>query len=152
MKKRSLQLQQLNTKMQAYAELAGVVSPPTGWVRALRVALGMSMEQLGKKLGITKQSVLSVEKRERDGSITLKALSEVAAALDMKLVYGFAPKDGSLEAMIERKARERAREIVLRASHTMRLEEQENSVNRISNAIEEKTFLFKNELPKILWD
>jgi predicted DNA-binding mobile mystery protein A len=152
MKKRSLQLQQLNTKMQAYAELTGVVSPPTGWVRALRVALGMSMEQLGKKLGITKQSVLSVEKRERDGSITLKALSEVAAALDMKLVYGFAPKDGSLEAMIERKARERAREIVLRASHTMRLEEQENSVNRISNAIEEKTFLFKNELPKILWD
>lgn len=152
MKKRSLQLQQLNTKMKAYAELTGVVSPPTGWVRALRVALGMSMEQLGKKLGITKQSVLSVEKRERDGSITLKALSEVAAALDMKLVYGFAPKDGSLEAMIERKARERAREIVLRASHTMRLEEQENSVNRISNAIEEKTFLFKNELPKILWD
>jgi predicted DNA-binding mobile mystery protein A len=152
MKKRSLQIQQLNTKMQAYAELTGVVSPPTGWVRALRVALGMSMEQLGKKLGITKQSVLSVEKRERDGSITLKALSEVAAALDMKLVYGFAPKDGSLEAMIERKARERAREIVLRASHTMRLEEQENSVNRISNAIEEKTFLFKNELPKILWD
>jgi predicted DNA-binding mobile mystery protein A len=152
MKKRSLQLQQLNTKMQAYAELAGVVSPPTGWVRALRVALGMSMEQLGKKLGITKQSVLSVEKRERDGSITLKALSEVAAALDMKLVYGLAPKDGSLEAMIERKARERAREIVLRASNTMRLEEQENSTDRISNAIEEKTFLFKNELPKILWD
>lgn len=152
MKKRSLQIQQLNTKMQAYAELTGVVSPPTGWVRALRVALGMSMEQLGKKLGITKQSVLSVEKRERDGSITLKALSEVAAALDMKLVYGFAPKDGSLEAMIERKARERAREIVLRASHTMRLEEQENSTDRISNAIKEKTFLFKNELPKILWD
>jgi hypothetical protein len=79
-------------------------------------------------------------------------LSEVAAALDMKLVYGLAPKDGSLEAMIERKARERAREIVLRASNTMRLEEQENSTDRISNAIEEKTFLFKNELPKILWD
>lgn len=152
MAKTSLQIQQLNSKMQAFAGLVGVGMPPTGWTRALRVALGMSLEQLGRRLGVTKQSALSVEKREQDGSITLKALREVAAALDMQLVYGFIPKDGSLDAMIERKARERASDIVGRAAQTMRLEEQENSPERISKAIEEKTILYKSELPKMLWD
>jgi len=70
----------------------------------------------------------------------------------MQLVYGFVPKDGSLEALIERKAEEKATQIVLHTSNTMRLEDQENSAERIKKAIEEKKNLFKNELPKILWD
>lgn len=138
--------------MLAYNSLAKVQPPPTGWIRAVRLAVGMSLQQLGKKLSITKQSMLDVEKREKDGSISLKALRDAAEALDMQLVYGFVPKDGSLEAMIERKARDLAREIVLRTSNTMKLEDQENSAERITKAIEEKTTLFKNELPKILWD
>ena len=152
MGKRNLQIQQLNSKMQVIAVLEQVPQPPTGWIKAIRVALGMSMQQLGNKLSISKQSVRNIERREVEGSITIKTLQEVAGALDMHLVCGFVPKDGSLEALIDRKARELATRIVLRTSNTMKLEDQENSKERIQRAIEERTASLRSEMPKILWD
>ena len=152
MSKRSLQLQQLNHKMAAFALLTEVAIPPTGWIKAIRTALGMSMQQLGRKLSITKQSIQDIENREKEGAITIKALSELGKALDMRLVYGFVPNDGSLDALIEKKAAQLATTIVLRTSNTMKLEDQENSRERIKKAIQEKTAELKNEMPKILWD
>ena len=152
MAKKNLQLQQLNNKMAAFASLQQIAMPPTGWVKAIRLALGMSMQQLGNKLSITKQSVQDIEKREKDGSITLMSLREAGKALDMKLVYGFVPNDGTLDALIERKAKELAVQIVMRTSNTMKLEDQENTRQRIEQAIQEKTESIKSEMPKILWD
>ena len=152
MSKKSLQLQQLNNKMASFALLTEVAIPPTGWVKAIRTALGMSMLQLGKKLSITKQSIQDIEKREQEGAITIKALSELGKALDMRFVYGFVPNDGSLDSLIEKKAAQLATTIVLRTSKTMKLEDQENSRERIKKAIQEKTADLKNEMPKILWD
>jgi predicted DNA-binding mobile mystery protein A len=149
---RSLQLQQLNSKMKSYALLQKIPIPPTGWVKAIRVALGISAEQLGKKLGITRQGVMDMERREREGTITLKALQETAKALDMHLVYGFVPQDESLEDLIDRKARQLATEIVMRTSHTMKLEDQENSKKRIEKAIQERVNAIKDEMPRSLWD
>jgi predicted DNA-binding mobile mystery protein A len=152
MSKNSLQFQQINNKLLALAGLQKVVMPPTGWIKAIRSAIGMSMQQLGNKLSITRQSVHEIEKREKDGSITINSLKEVARVLDMQLVYGFVPNDGSLEALIDRKARELAIKIVLRTSNTMKLEDQENTQQRLENAIQERTVIIKNEIPKILWD
>jgi predicted DNA-binding mobile mystery protein A len=152
MGKKSLQIQQLENKMQAFATLQQVASPPTGWIKAVRTAIGMSLQQVSLRLSITKQSVQEMEKREKDGSITIKSLREAAKALDMQLVYGLVPMDGSLEALIERKAKQLATQIVLRTSNSMKLEEQENSWQRIEKAIEERTTLLKNEMPKALWD
>ncbi|MFP5039527.1 mobile mystery protein A [Parasediminibacterium sp. JCM 36343] len=149
---KSLQIQQLNSKLLSFAILQKVAMPPTGWVKAIRLALGMSMLQLGNRLSITKQSVQDMENREQDGSITIKALREAARALDMQLVYGFVPNDGSLEALINRKAKELATQIVLRTSNTMKLEDQENTKQRIEKAIQERTATIKNEMPKTLWD
>lgn len=147
-----LQRQQLNSKMQAFASLQKVAVPPTGWIKAVRLAIGMSMEQLGKKLSITRQGVQNMERREQDGSLTLKSLREAAKAFDMQLIYGFVPLDGSLDALIDRKARELAIQIVMRTSNTMKLEDQENSKERIEKAIEERAITIKNEMPKTLWD
>ena len=152
MSKKSLQIQQLNGKMLAFASLQKITPPPTGWVKAIRTAIGMSMLQLGNRLSITKQSVQDIERREKDGSITIKALKETAKALDMQLIYGFVPNDGSLEALIDRKAKELATHIVQRTSNTMKLEDQENTVNRINTAIQERAESIKLEMPKILWD
>jgi predicted DNA-binding mobile mystery protein A len=149
---RSLQLQQLNSKMKSYALLQRIPVPPTGWIKAIRLAVGMSAEQLGMKLGITRQGVMDIERRERDGKITLKALQETAKALDMHLVYGFVPQDESLEELIDRKARQLATEIVMRTSNSMKLEDQENSKKRIEKAIQERFIAIKNEMPKSLWD
>lgn len=152
MSKRTLQLQHLSAKMKAYQPLQNLAIPSTGWLKAVRSALGISLQQLGKKLQVTKQNVRMLEQREKDGTITLNTLKQTAAALDMQLVYGFVPKDGTLDELINRKALELATQIVQRTSNTMKLEDQENSGARIQKAIEEKATTFKNELPKILWD
>jgi predicted DNA-binding mobile mystery protein A len=96
--------------------------------------------------------VLDIENREKEGAITIKALREVAKAMDMQLVYGFVPNDGSLDALIERRAREVAIQIVQRTAHTMQLEEQANSAQILEAAIQEKAEEIKWEVPKFLWD
>jgi len=152
MNKNKLQIEHLEAKIKVYASVLQIGTPPTGWIKAVRLALGMSMQQLANRISITKQSVQEMEQREKEGSISLKSLRETARALDMELVYGFVPKDGSLEALIDRKARELAVKIVSRTSNTMKLEDQENSELRLTNAIEERTNMLKYEMPKVLWD
>lgn len=152
MGKKSLQLQQLNSKMLGFASLKQVAIPPTGWIKAIRTTIGMSMQQLGNKLNVSKQGVMDIEKREKDGSITIKSLREIARAMDMQLVYGFVPNDGSLDALIEKRATELATQIVMRTANTMKLEDQANSKKRIETAIRERAAAIKNEMPKILWD
>jgi predicted DNA-binding mobile mystery protein A len=93
-----------------------------------------------------------LEKREKEGTITLKTLKEVAKAMDIQLVYGFIPNQGSLEALIEKKASELATRIVMRTSNSMKLEDQQNSDKRLQKAIKERTRMLVNEMPKILWD
>jgi predicted DNA-binding mobile mystery protein A len=152
MGKKTLQLQQLNNKMLRLASLKDEVVPSTGWIKAIRTSIGMSMQQLGNKLNISKQGVLDIERREKDGSISIKSLREVAHVMDMKLVYGFIPLDGTLDALIEKKAKELAKQIVMRTAHTMQLEDQANSNERIEAAIRERTAAIQIEMPKILWD
>ncbi|WP_221403458.1 mobile mystery protein A [Riemerella columbina] len=142
----------MNDKIEKFSVLKGVNVPPVGWVKAIRKALGISLQQLGNKRSISKQSVLDIERREQEGTISLNALREIGKAMDMELVYGFVPKDGNLNAYIERKARELAIEIVMRSANTMKLEEQENTRDRILKAIEERTEELIKDQPKILWD
>lgn len=65
MGKKSLQLQQLNSKILGFASLKQVAIPPTGWIKAIRTTIGMSMQQLGNKLNVSKQGILDIEKREK---------------------------------------------------------------------------------------
>ena len=93
-----------------------------------------------------------MEKREKEGSITIKSLREIAQVMDLELVYGFVPIDGTLDALIERRAMDLATQIVKRAVTTMELENQANSKQRIENAIRERAEIIQNDIPKILWD
>jgi len=149
---RTIEIEQLEKKLKIFSPAHKVAKPPTGWLKAIRLALGMTQQQLADRLNTTKQSVHEVERREPEGSITIKTLRETARALDMELVYGLVPKDGTLENLIERKAKELAYKIVLRTSNTMKLEEQENSKERIEKAINERVAVLKHEMPKMLWD
>ena len=112
----------------------------------------MTLEQLGNEMSISKQGAKRIESSEAAGSISIKKLQQAAQALDMELVYGFVPKDGSLEALIEKRARALATKIVSRTSNTMKLEDQENSKERIQKAIKERTAELKGTMPKALWD
>ncbi|WP_149914159.1 mobile mystery protein A [Sphingobacterium cavernae] len=150
--KNNLQRKQLDEKFKAFSVLRNSPPPVGGWLKAIRTTLGMSLQQLGNKLGVTKQSIQSLEKREIEGNITINSLKETAHALDMKFVYVLLPKDGSLEQLIERKAAILAKEIVMRTTQTMALEDQENAQARLKDAIEERKKEIIESNPKILWD
>lgn len=152
MKKNKLILEQLDKRTDAIFSIRESAALPGGWIKAIRSGLGMSLQQLAKKLSVTRQSVQALEAREKQGNISLRSLREVAAAMDMELVYGFVPKEGSLDSYIENKARQMAEQIVARSSAAMKLEDQEVSDVRKQKAIAERTALIKEELPKALWD
>ncbi len=152
MKTNKLQIQQLDKRIELLSQVLRYPNPVTGWIRAVRSALGMTLQQLADKLSISKQGLSDLELREKEGAITIKSLREIANALDMELVYGLVPKEKSLEKHIDKKARELAKRIVLRTSNTMKLEDQEVSEERLLRAIEERTEILKYELPKSLWD
>jgi len=152
MSRSSLQFQQLSRALARLTPLQEIALPPSGWIRALRTTLGMTLEQLGQKMNRSKQAIRAMEEREAQGAITLHSLREAAQALDMHLVYGFVPRDGTLDALVERKALELATQIVLRTAQTMQLEDQSNTPQRIESAIRERTAALKDQMPKLLWD
>ena len=112
----------------------------------------MSLRQLGNRLNISAQSVRELEQRESNDSITIKKLREAGAALDMRFVYGYIPIKHSVEEMIEKRAFEIAKEIVLRTSNSMSLEDQGNSSTRINNAIKSRAKEIRINMPQYLWD
>ncbi|MEI7812355.1 MAG: mobile mystery protein A [Ignavibacteria bacterium] len=144
--------EQLDRKLEKLDILLNLEIPSKGWIHSIRTGLGMSLVQLAKRLKKTSVSVKEIEQREEDKGITLKKLIEVAESLDCRFVYGFIPKEGSLEKMVEKRSFEVAKEIVLRTSHNMKLEDQENSEQRIKKAIKDRAENIKNELPKYLWE
>lgn len=147
-----ISVRHLDSKLVDLIPLATISQPPKGWISQLRKAINMSLQQMGNRLSKTPQAIKEIEKRESDESITLKSLREAGEALNMKLVYGFVPKGGSLEQMIEDRARALAIKIVQRTSITMKLEDQENSDSRLKQAVDELTQDIKREIPRSLWD
>ncbi|WP_291515372.1 mobile mystery protein A [Bdellovibrio sp. ArHS] len=101
--------------------------PKYGWVKEIREALGMTMQDLGTRLGVIKQRIERIEKDEVAGKVTLQTLRDTAEALDCELVYFLVPKGQGLQKLLETQALKAAREIVKDTEHTMGLEEQDTS-------------------------
>jgi len=151
MLQRRLIIEQLDRKIDEFKSIRNGHFT-NGWIHSVRTVINMSLKQLGKRLSITKQGVRGIEEREKDGSITLKSLKAAGEALDMKFVYGFIPKTGSIDKMIQVKAKEVATWIVLRASNNMSLEDQEVSDDRLKQAIKDRADDILYKMPKYLWD
>ena len=152
MKTKKLIREQLDNKIIKLQVLEDIAIPPSGWIYAIRQALNMSLRQLAERLSITPQSVKEIEDREKNATISIKVLKQTAAALDMKLVYGFIPKEKTLEKMVEARARQIASQIVNRTSIHMGLEDQANSQERVKKAINDKADELIKEMQRILWD
>ncbi len=150
--KHRLLIEQADRKLALFRPLNSIAVPQEGWIHTIRSALRMSLRQLGSRLKISPQSVKEIEEREVKGSITIKGLNEVAEALNMKLVYGFIPKEQSIEKMIEKRALEIAKDVVIRSSSTIQLGVKENSKVRLEKEIRKRAAEIKMEMPKYLWD
>lgn len=121
---RSRGRERLDTKLAAIKPLDRFAMPPKGWVRAIRDAIGMTGTQLGRRLGMTAQAVVSLERSEANGKIQLSTLRRAAEAMDCVLVYALVPQT-SLTEMVDRRARELALQALRRVSHSMALEDQQ---------------------------
>ncbi|HMB01364.1 MAG TPA: mobile mystery protein A [Spirochaetota bacterium] len=151
MKNQNLILEQVDRQLKPFSGLKEA-TPVSGWLETIRIALKITLKQLGQRLMISAPSVKEMEKREKKGNITLSSLKKYAQAMDMHFVYGFIPKDGSLGKMIENKALEKARQIVTRSAQTMELEEQAVSKEQLKKTVTEKQEEIIREMPKYLWD
>ena len=152
MENQKLIIDQLDRKLANFAGLQTVTMPEQGWIKSIRTALKMTLRQLGKRLGITPQSMKEIEDREKNGTVTINILKKYGEAMDMKFVYGFIPSSGSLNEMINEKAFEIARSVVMRTAKNMELEDQGVLKEQIDKAIEEKKNELIKEIPRYLWD
>jgi len=151
-RKQRLILEQTDRKLLPYIPLVQSIVPTEGWINTIRKGLNISLRQLGNKLGVSAQAVKGLEISEKNRTITLQSLDDLAKAIDMKLIYALVPIDGSLEELLNKKATAIAEQIVNRTSNTMKLEDQENSSKRLEKAVTEKIAELKNDMPQYLWD
>ena len=149
---RKLLIEQLDQKLKPFQKIEMVLIPNNGWINTIRTTLNMTMAQLGTRLKITRQGVRSIEKSETKGSISINSLKEVGMALDLKFVYGFVPKDGTIDNLINIKAEKLAEKIVLRTNQNMKLEDQGIGEKKIKEIIEDLANEIKREMKKSLWD
>ncbi|WP_421751335.1 mobile mystery protein A [Croceimicrobium sp.] len=149
---KKLQIEQLEKKLKPFVRAQSIQNPEAGWIKAIRSCLNMTMAQLGVKLNITRQGVRKLENNEANGSISLNSLRQTAEALEFRLVYALVPKDGSIQNLIDQKAEELARKIVMRTHQSMKLENQAITEKKIKLAISELSEELKRDLNKSLWD
>ena len=116
-----LALEQMDARLPLLREAAEELrrqTPRSGWVKAIRSALGMSDRSFAKRLGIQHGSMQELERNEQKGSVTLGSLRRAAAALDADLVYAIVPRK-SLRATVSDRARTVAVERLQPIAHSM---------------------------------
>ena len=145
-----LKLKQIEELIQPFQRLVNAQTPRSGWVRAIREALGMSAQQLGTRVRVKRQTIENLERSEANGKITLDSLNRIAKALDCRLVYALVP-DKPLEQMQRERAREIADSVVKPVSHSMRLEAQSIGKREVQRQRDELAQKLLQGNPKKLW-
>jgi predicted DNA-binding mobile mystery protein A len=151
MNKKKLIREQLDASLQRLSLLLDVTSPPKGWIRAIRNALGMTAKQLANRLGVAQQAVARIEKEEPAGSVTIKTMRRIAECLDCVFVYGFVPRT-SLEETVARQVKKVAAQHLAQASQTMSLENQALSRRENEQALSDLVDELIRTLPSSLWN
>jgi predicted DNA-binding mobile mystery protein A len=121
-----LKLQQIDTALARWRSADLPSRPPSGWLKAIREALGMPATQLARRLGVVTSTVTRLEASESDDTISLASLRRAAEALGCELHYALVPKQ-SLADTLESRATLLASQRTAAVSHSMALEAQATS-------------------------
>ena len=138
----------LDDKFKAMGPSARQSQPVRGWIKAIREALGMTAEQLAKRLGVKQPSVVALEQSEAKGTIELATLRRVAEALDCTLIYALVPNK-PLEQTVRERARLFARRRREPIEHSMALEDQKVQRKETEALIDE---ILRETNPRRFWD
>jgi len=100
----------LDESLGTFRESMRSLKPSAGWVRTIRESLGMSAEQLARRIGVSRATIVTLERSEARGRITLASLEKLSRGLGCRVVYALVPEMGaSLADMKRARARKVAR-------------------------------------------
>ena len=147
---RRIMRDQLDHALQPLIILKNLQPPVKGWLRSIREALGMSGQQLGKRINVSQPRVVQMEKDELSGAMTLKTMRQAAEALDCVFVYALVPRS-SLEVTVRRQAEKVAKKRLSCTSHSMLLEDQLVSHDEQQKMVEDIVEDMMREIPRGFW-
>lgn len=143
----------MDRKIQRWIVLRDDRAPRSGWIKAVRGALGLNTRQLARRVGVGQSNITRLEAREPNGNVTLESLGRVATAMNCRLIYAVVPDHvfASLDAIVEARARQLAEQLVRRTEHSMRLEKQGSVDANFELEIQELTNQLKSKLDPRIW-
>lgn len=143
----------LERKVKPWLPLRTDRAPPSGWLKAIRGALGINTRQLAERLGVKHAAILQFEKREAEGTISLESIQKVAQAMRCRFVYAVVPDDPftNLESILDAQAVMAAQLIVNTVDHTMRLEQQGLPAEGSADQVRDLAGKLKNDMDPSLW-
>jgi predicted DNA-binding mobile mystery protein A len=112
------------------------IAPRSGWLRAIRDSLGMSTNDLARRVGLSKGRISQIERAERERTLTLATLDRVAAALGCRVEYVLVPYQ-PLDEMVWEQARTKAVAEIAGVDHTMALEDQRPDADAARELVDE---------------
>lgn len=148
---KELRLRQMDETIRPWIGLRRSNPPTGGWIKSIRQALGMSATQLGNRMGLSRQGIADLEKREAQRAVTLAVLEKAAEAMNARLVYAIVPRE-SLEETVRAQARAVADEQLSRVAHTMLLEAQDVSSEEYANQLAERAAKLLANRSRHIWD
>lgn len=124
-----LTLSQIDRRFEALRSMKEKSEVREGWIKFMRNALGMTINDLAKLLSLSRMRVMQAERGEIEGKVTITTLKKMAEAMDCDLVYSFVPKK-DIRTTIHDKAVAKATGILETAELHMKLENQAVSGNK----------------------
>jgi predicted DNA-binding mobile mystery protein A len=113
----------LDLRLRSLKDLLAIIKNCNPWIQTTRQALGMSTTALAQRLDVTPSRVSFLEKKEKEGAVTLETMRKTAEALGCEFIYAMVPKS-SFEQLIIEQAKKVAEKDLNMTNHTMALEDQ----------------------------
>ncbi len=146
----NLKQRQLDNALARWRSAELPARPSSGWIKAIREALGMPAAYLAKRLGIVPSSLSRLETSEAEDTITLGSLRRAAEALGCELQYALLPKQ-TLANTLAKQADKVASERMKNVAHTMALEAQATSTEATDAQAQELSASLLNGSRRNLW-
>ena len=99
-----------------------IVPQPSGWIKTVREAIGMTVSQLAARLGVTQPRITKMESNE--DNLKLSTMKKAAEAMNCEFVYYFKPKT-TFQNLVDEQAQKKAAEVLKTVNVNMALENQE---------------------------
>jgi predicted DNA-binding mobile mystery protein A len=125
--------------------------PRSGWIAAVRQALGMSQTQLAARMDIVRQSLNNLESNELKGTISLASLRNAADGLDCDLQYVLVPRK-PLQQLVADQALQRATKKLGRINQSQALEASAIEAESLSRAVADLATEIEILRPVDLWN